>query len=280
MNKNIKSFSIVTRKDWMVLAGILLICLGLVNWMFFGVLRTTGSSVGVVTNYDDSIEVHFPGSGVISELCVERNSYVNKGDVVARVYRLDNQESNHSLESDMLIADILSKSEDIKSNVSGYISYADKNKWDYVDYDDTIMHICKADEDTVIGTYIYARVRRSYVGQVTEGETKALIELDNNPKETYGYLTGTVLEKYYLPRNREQIERETGSTVVADFLFAGDDYDDIYVVLIKVDTDPNTKEPLFTIKQPGEEILLNEQCKVTYILSESHPYERIFNTIK
>ena len=275
--KSMKSLNILTRKDWLVFAGILVLFAGLIIWMTCGTIDTSVTSVGVFSTYEDSVEVHYPGNGVLARLFVSEGTYVNKGDLIATVYDTDKVSIGDVGTIDERISRIRDVRNEIRSEVNGYVSGVDCKEWAIVTIDTPIVHICKAsDDEGAVVNYVYARASGNYIDQIKEGVTRVSIAAENHDYETFGYLTGTVIKKSATPQNNDILEKRTGSKDAADYLMVDDD--DGYLVMIRLDVDPVTGEPKFSKKQPEGKLSINEECEVTFILKTNHPYEIIFQT--
>ena len=277
--KDMKPLKVLSRKSWLVLAGVVVLCCGIAVWMISGTIDTTVSSIGVVTTYGDSTDIHIFGSGIVAYRMVNKDDYVNIGDVLLEVFDLSDTEDVSYKDIDAFLDENGDeKTIEMRSEISGYVSSIEVDEWDEYDISTTIMRICEDSEDSEKDgkTYVYAKVSGEYNEQIIPGKTRAIIIAGNHSENIYGHMTGTVVEKSMNPCTEDEILIKTGSDTATDYLLEGEAEKECYIVLIQLDLDENTGLPLFSVKQPQDDLIINEHCQVTFILRQDHPYEKIF----
>ena len=271
MKVRTRPLKIISRKEWLLFAAILVLCLALGCWMVNGTLLTTASSRGVLTVQGNAVELHSLYSGNISELCVADGAYVEAGQTIVKVLRTDFDTidiwTDGTLEMNSAgFRKVLEQAVPVTAEQSGYIVYADVSKWSAVELTDPIAWLCPAERKNNNNglNYVWARVEADYLNRIVPNETRVMISPYRVNTSVYGYMTGTVVGIESAPRSKESIIDKTGSAVSADFLLEEDR--ECFMAMIRLDLTEDGSGPRYSIKQYDRILPINTECTVEFVL--------------
>ncbi len=256
---------VVTRGNILLLLAAAAILVALLIWGFFGTIKTSFTSLGALTTSADAIMVHQPENAVVTDIMVSTNQFVNKGDVLVRVYTETPGET-------VSMEQMAMEAHDIKSPVSGFVTEIIARQWQRVDLTTTLARVVESETDTV--THVLAYVPIEYVEKVEVG-TRVNVNVQNATEEEVGVLTGTVTSVTDIPVSEYHILRSTGSEKVLEYFYQGGK-EEQYEVLIELDT--NDAGELVTTNNSlrKNSYVCNEMCQITFFSDEMHPYEVIY----
>jgi HlyD family secretion protein len=75
-------------RGWLLLATLGMLMVALIAWAWYGAIPTQVQAQGILINRDSQVaDAMTPASGVLSDITVELNSQIKKGDVVANIHQ-------------------------------------------------------------------------------------------------------------------------------------------------------------------------------------------------
>lgn len=74
---------------WVVLLGFAIVIAACVVWGFIGSVPTKVNGMGVLVSSGDMVSISYPNNGVVKDVFVSRGERVERGQIIARVERLD-----------------------------------------------------------------------------------------------------------------------------------------------------------------------------------------------
>ena len=257
--KNAAPFRIIERKDILVFIAAVVLFAGLVVWMVSGTVEITAVGNGVAVDGHELGQIHSLVSGCITDLFIQESSYIEQGDLVANI-----------------LPDGENETVPLYSQFEGYVYHVTPAQWQHVDVGDCIAYI--SDSDEYMPDMICAVLPVDAMSSLVLGETRVRIAGNFFSVDTYGYMTGTVIGCSTMQETENDLLDFVELQTNVDYLLG--DSSEIYVAIIELDTD-EYGYPIFTrdaANGQGLELELHQECVVTYILKNSHPYEIIFNS--
>ena len=259
---------VIGRGSVFMLAAAFCILAALLIWFFIGTVKTSFTTLGVLTTDVDSIMIHQPSNAVVTEIVAASNQFVNKGDVIMRVYTL---EDDDALQEDVLsMEQMTEQAHDIVSPVNGFITEIIAHQWEKVDLTTTLARVKESPTDTVSNAMAYIPI--DLVDNIEEG-TRVNIRVQDTEKGKASLIKGSVVMITELPVSEYHILRSTGSQKVVDFFYDGQK--EQYEVLIKLDLDDAGTLAETGGTQRKSPYVCNEMCNITFFSEEMHPYQVI-----
>ncbi len=259
---NSLALRVITRGDMLVLLAVIIVLAALANWMFFATIRTSFTETGVLTTAGESIAVHQPVRGVVTEVLVARNDYVKEGKPLLRVCPAEKTAEG------LTLREMRAAAVDVPAEVSGYVSEIEVSEWDEVDVSTTLLYILESKTKEI--SHVSVLIPVTSLDMVSEG-TLAKIKVDGIDTADYGILTGSVVGVSEVPWLRSEMIEKTGSAEVADIL-CREKLEQFHVdILLETDAKGN---PMFSGGMtPKGGIICGRMCEVTFYSHEKHPYE-------
>jgi len=252
---------ILSGRMTLLLIAAAVIFIALLCWFIFGTIRTSFSIYGVLTTQSSSTMIHQPQNGVITEIPVFTNQYVNKGDVLLKIYPGAESGETCSLE------EMKKDAESVISPVNGYITEISCVPWQRVDLTTTLMRMQESETPAI--HYAVAYVTMDELNLVDVG-TEVSVQIQGAKKENSGLINGKVIRISAQPVSRYEMLESTGSEEIMNYYYQ--EHSEQYELLIDLtgleegETD-NRKNML----------MCNEICKITLFSAEKHPYQVVFN---
>jgi len=266
MRQQNKILYVFSRREWLLLAAVVCLCLGIGIWLFFGNVEIITITRGVLSAHNSCEIMHQPYSGYVTDIYVKKNSYVKKGERLISVYRENDSKHTASL------AEMKAKSVDIIADFSGYILDIYVAKWDKISVETNVLSITKWDKNKIDS--VLAVVDRVTAEKIKAGKTKARLYVRGIPESVYGYATGTVAEMSNVPVGREDIFKEVGTQIGTSYLMGKER--DMFYAYIKLDMDKDTHMLKCSKKNAALDVAPNSEVFVVLVVSQSVPYQRIF----
>lgn len=262
--------TIIGRKDILLLMAALTLFTALLVWMLFGSIRTSFSEIGILATQGNAEKIHQPEQGIVTELLVSENSYVQKGDELIKVISYDTMEAENA----ETLQEMQSHATGICSPVSGYVSEIIVTTWEPVDISTTLMMV--ADTPTSQLGNALAYINLDTIDQVQVG-TEVKVELEGMGSK-YGTLTGHVTSIGQLPVSQFDVIMRTGSQRTAELLFNDDT--ELFQVEIALDKDADGVPVTNGRDLPSSAFVVNKICKLTFYSDVVHPYQILIQEYK
>ena len=106
-----RAITITSPMSWLVLVGVLLVCIAVVLWSFFGSIPTTESVDGMIVSKSNVIAVYTDQSGVISQILKHPGDRVMRNDVIAKARTSDKEEFDIIADIDGTLSAVVIKEE-------------------------------------------------------------------------------------------------------------------------------------------------------------------------
>lgn len=262
--------TVTSKKNWLTLLGFVFLLIGCMAFVFFAQLPSKVSGNGLLLHEGGIQQVQSMVEGQVTELYVQQGSFVQKGDVIARVFHpnwegaLQQGEVNHNqIVSEMKVI----------SSFSGRVVALHTQKGEYVTQGNAIVSLELGSEETsVLEAVIYVPV---YDGKKIKPGMKSAILLNEFPKEQYGFIEGTVTYVSSYPVAMEQINMRVNNTELAKELSRGEAS---FEVRIQLTTNAKTPSGLQWSTGDGPTVRIDSGtlCQGEVILSEKPPAQLIF----
>lgn len=261
MNTSVK---VMKRKDSLLIIALLLLCVAMMTWFFYGSIERVETMPGVFATEGDLIEVHQPYSGVLTSTEVRSGEYVTEGQVIAKVFPALKDEELPDLEY------MLEHSEEVKSRVNGVVTNGIMSAWQYVDISTPIMCIEESENSYI--DYVYCFVDNSLAETMKEEflqngkiDMNVRIQPDGYSSDVYGFIPGTIEYIFFnateanVIKNsfRQLAENEKDISIIESG----------YPIMIHVDWSYLDEY----------NIQMGDRCNVQVIVSKKHPIDMIFN---
>ena len=102
-----RAITISSPMSWLALVGVLLVCVAVVLWSFFGSIPTTESIDGMIVSKSNVIAVCTDRSGVISQILKHPGDRVVKNDVIAKARATDQDEFDIVADCDGMLSAVV-----------------------------------------------------------------------------------------------------------------------------------------------------------------------------
>ena len=260
---------VIGRGSIILLLAAICILASLMIWFFIGTVKRSFTRFGVMTTEVDAIMIHQPDNAVVTEIVAASNQFVNKGDVIMRVYTLDDEDSLTDDDRPSM-EQMAEQAHDIVSPVNGFITEIIVEQWERVDLTSTLAMVKESPTDTV--SYAMAYISIEYVENIEDG-TNVNIRVQDTDNGKASLIRGSVVSITELPVSEYHILRSTGSSKVVDYLY--DKQKKQYEVLIKLDVDDVGELEETGTTQRKSPYVCNEMCQITFFSEEMHPYQVI-----
>lgn len=255
--------TIIGRKDILLLGAAVTLFTALLVWMLFGTIRTSFTEVGILTTQEDAEMIHQPEQGVVTDLLVSENSYVQKGDELVRVisYETIAAENAETLE------EMRRHATGIRSPVSGYVSDVSVTAWEPVDLSTTLMMVAETPTRQIGDALAY--ISLDSIEQVEVG-TEVKVELEGMARK-HAALSGRVTRIGQLPVSLFDVITRTGSQRTAELLYK--EGTEQFLVEIALDKDAGGVPLTAGGDLPHSAFVTNKICRLTFYSDTIHPYQ-------
>lgn len=264
INDNAPAYRTIHMRHGFVLAAILLLAAGLGLWMFRGTVQVTLTGDGVYVPGKTSVTVHYPRTGIIVNISCTENSFVNAGDVLMEIYVCAEEDNYPDIQR------MREEAVSICADTSGYITEIKAKPWDRVDVTTDLLRM-RTKKDASDPYQVMCCMKEKKLGAIEPGKTR--VKFEPNDDDTSDWIWGTVAEKPFTVREDYQLTYLVGSGQLSEFLMDGEYEKEM--LIIELD---RTEDGKICYANSGKEYSLSvyEEGKVTFILDELHPYEKIF----
>ncbi len=261
---NSPAYRTIHMHHWFMLAAILLIAVGLGLWMLLGTVQVTLTGNGVYVPGESTVTVHYPKAGIVVDIACTENAYVHAGDELMKIYVCD-EESDYPG-----IAEMRRDAVSVCADTDGYVTEINAEPWERVDVTKSLLHI-RTQGENVIRYRVYCSMQEASLGSVKPGETRVKFEPNNDNEDDW--IWGTIVQEPFTVRGDYQLTDLVGSGQVAE-TFMGGEYEK-QMLVIELD---QTEDGRICYANSGKayDPSVYAEGKLTIILKEMHPYEKIF----
>ncbi len=257
---------VITRGNKLALAAAILVFAALLHMMLFYTVRASFTQTGACTPEGNGIAVHQPLKGVVTELLVDRNEFVEAGTPLLRICPEEKRTPGMSLQ------EMKNAAVELKSEVNGFVSQIEVREWQEVDLSMPLLYIAESEKEGI--THASVMLPASNVAKIREG-TEVTVQIEGIPEEDAGIVNGLVTKISKVPWTAEQLFRRTGSMQVAEVLCNSDEA--LFHVEIELDDSDGNGVPDFTKGMlPEDPVICWRMCDVTFYSDEVHPYQFLF----
>lgn len=99
---------------WVILFATAFVVIGCLVWSLTGTIPTKVNGMGVLVNSGEMISISYPSNGIVKDVFVKRGTRVEKGQIIARIERLD------LLEQIQLVTNKITNAENLYKTTSNY----------------------------------------------------------------------------------------------------------------------------------------------------------------
>lgn len=264
IDDNSPAYRTIHMRHGFVLAAILLIAAGLGLWMFRGIVQVTLTGNGVYVPGTDTVTVHYPKAGIIVGISCTENSFVSAGDELMRIYICAEEDDYPD------IAQMRREAVPICADTDGYVTEINTEPWERVDVTKDLLRI-RTDQEGTGGYQVLCCIKGKSLGGIQPGTTR--VKFEPNDDNENDWIWGTVVQEPFTVREDYQLTHLVGSGQLAEALMNGEYEEQMIVVALD-----RTEDGRVCYANSGKEYSLSvyEEGKLTFILEELHPYEKIF----
>lgn len=261
---NSPAYRTIHMRHGFMLAAILLIAAGLGLWMFRGIVQVTMTGNGVYVPGTTTVTVHYPKAGIIVGISCTENSFVSAGDELMRIYICAEEDDYPD------IAQMRREAVPICADTDGYITEINAEPWERVDVTKDLLRI-RTDKEGTGGYRVMCCIREKALGGIEPGVTR--VKFEPNDDNESDWIWGTVEQETFTVREDYQLTHLVGSGRLAEALMDGEYEKQMIVVALD-----QTEDGRVCYANSGKEYSLSvyDEGRLTFILKELHPYEKIF----
>lgn len=287
--------TVTDTRGWIAITAIAIIIVTAVLWSIGGDIPVTVSGNGILLREGGRHKVVSLGSGIVTELNINLDDVVKKGDILAFIsqpeldfeleklekelnnFNSEKNKSENTLESikylEFEIQELKEKIElfsKIKSPESGYIVSLMIDKQDFVEKNSVVAIIENPDKE--LNSVFYVPVA---TGKNIQPGMKIRISPSTVKSEEFGFIMGTVTFVSHFPTVRERMMGILqNEQLVDDFLKDGAPLE----IQVELEKDSSTKSGFkwSSGKGPDNKLTSGTLCTGNIVLKTFHPISLIF----
>lgn len=106
--------TVIKPYTWVILFATAFVVIGCLIWSLIGTVPTKVNGIGVLVNSGKMVSICYPANGIVKDVFVKRGARVEKGQIIARIERLD------LLEQIQLVTNKLANAQNLYETTSNY----------------------------------------------------------------------------------------------------------------------------------------------------------------